>query len=111
MLSDDEEGRTGPHRLFTLLIVNSYRNAQIDSLNDDDQPLKLQSRMEIISYLGALFLTNHYSLLGKHYLALDWHPRAKTQFFNDKSAEDFSQDDSYHGKTVPKKQVIVGALR
>merc|ERR1719290_763914 len=85
MLSDDEEGRTGPHRLFSLHIVNSYGNAQIDSLNDDDQPLKLQS---------------------KHYLALDWHPRAKTQFFNDKSAEDFSQDDSYHGKTVPKKQLI-----
>jgi ubiquitin carboxyl-terminal hydrolase 4/11/15 len=84
MLSDDEDSR-GPQRLFNIHIVNSYGNAQIDTLQDDGQPLKLQS---------------------KQYIALDWHPRAKAQFFNDKSAEDFSQDDSYHGKVVPKKQVI-----
>jgi len=84
MLSDEEE--SGPPRLFNVHIVNSYGNAQVDSLQDDGQPLKLQN---------------------KHYLALDWHPRAKSQFFNDKAAEDFSQDDSYHGKVVPKKQGVV----
>ena len=35
----------------------------------------------------------------------DWHPRAKSKFFNEKKAEDFSQDDSWHGKATPKKQV------
>merc|ERR1712240_530669 len=46
------------------------------------------------------------TLNSKNYLSLDWHPRAKQKFFNEKAAEDFSQDDSWHGKTTPKKQVI-----
>merc|ERR1711892_120898 len=46
------------------------------------------------------------TLNSKNYLSMDWHPRAKQKFFNEKAAEDFSQDDSWHGKTTPKKQVI-----
>ena len=46
------------------------------------------------------------SLNAKNYLSLDWHPKAKTKFFNDKAAEDFNQDESYHQRVTPKKQVI-----
>ena len=46
------------------------------------------------------------SLNAKNYLSLDWHPRAKAKFFNEKSAEEFNQDESYHGRVTPKKQVI-----
>ena len=56
--------------------------------------------------VGILCTACDFIVTGKQYIALDWHPRAKAQFFNDKSAEDFRQDDSYHGKVVPKKQVL-----
>ena len=46
------------------------------------------------------------SLNAKNYLSLDWHPKAKTKFFNEKAAEDFNQDESYHSRVTPKKQVI-----
>ena len=45
MLSDEEDN--GPPRLFNVHIVNSYGNAQIDSLQDDGQPLKLQSKYRL----------------------------------------------------------------
>ena len=47
------------------------------------------------------------SLNAKNYLSLDWHPRAKPKFFNEKAAEDFVQHESYHGRATPKKQVAV----
>lgn len=85
MLSEEEE-LTGPIRMFTLHLVNSYGNAQIEPIKEqEEEPIALSS---------------------KNYLSLDWHPRAKQKFFNEKAAEDFSQDNSFHGKTTPKKQVI-----
>merc|ERR1712212_1270728 len=56
-----------------------------DMLSEDEETIKLTS---------------------KNYLSLDWHPRAKQKFFNEKAAEDFTQDDSWNGKIAPKKQVI-----
>lgn len=83
MLSDDEE--QGPQRLFSLHLVNSYGNAQIEPLGggEGEEIVKLST---------------------KNYLSLDWHPRAKQKFFNEKAAEDFNQDESFHGKVAPKKQ-------
>ena len=83
MLSEEEE--EPPTTLFTLHLVNSYGNAQIGPLEgEDEETIKLTS---------------------KNYLSLDWHPRAKQKFFNEKAAEDFTQDDSWNGKIAPKKQV------
>ena len=48
------------------------------------------------------------SLNAKNYLSLDWHPKAKPKFFNEKAAEEFNQDESYHGRATPKKQVRSG---
>ena len=45
------------------------------------------------------------SLNAKNYLSLDWHPKAKPKFFNEKAAEEFEQHESYHGRATPKKQV------
>ena len=86
MLSDDEDNVDGPVKLFTLHLVNSYGNAQIEPID---------------SYADE----SSVSLNAKNYLSLDWHPKAKTKFFNEKTAEDFSQDDSWHGRATPKKQV------
>ena len=83
MLSEEEE--EPPTTLFTLHLVNSYGNAQIGPLEgEDEETIRLTS---------------------KNYLSLDWHPRAKEKFFNEKAAEDFTQDDSWNGKIAPKKQV------
>jgi len=87
MLSDDEDNVDGPVKLFTLHLVNSYGNAQIEPID---------------SYADESSVT----LNAKNYLSLDWHPKAKTKFFNEKTAEDFSQDESWHGRATPKKQVI-----
>ena len=85
MLSDEEEV-AGPVKLFSLHLVNSYGNAQIEPIDSTAD--------ESVVNLNA-----------KNYLSLDWHPRAKTKFFNEKSADDFNQDDSWHGRVTPKKQV------
>jgi hypothetical protein len=42
---------------------------------------------------------------GKNYLSLDWHPKAKELFYNEKAAEDFVQDQSLEAKPVQKRQV------
>jgi len=86
MLSEEEE--EPPTTLFTLHLVNSYGNAQIGPLEGEEEG---DSTIRLTS---------------KNYLSLDWHPRAKQKFFNEKAAEDFTQDDSWNGKVAPKKQVI-----
>ena len=85
MLSDEEE-EVGPVKLFSLHLVNSYGNAQIEPIDSTADESSV-------------------SLNAKNYLSLDWHPRAKSKFFEEKKAEDFNQDDSWHGKATPKKQV------
>jgi len=84
MLSEDDE--SGPQKIFSLHLVNSYGNAQIEPLSGEPEELV--------------------QLSSKNYLSLDWHPRAKQKFFNDKAAEEFNQDESFHGKVAPKKQTI-----
>lgn len=43
----------------------------------------------------------------KNFLGLDWHPKAKAKFFNEKASEDFVQDDSMHATAnTAKKQKV-----
>ena len=72
-------------KLFELNIVNSYGNSKMIELVDDGNPLKFAS----MSYIG-----------------LNWHPKAKELFYNQKEAEAFVQDESCHTKNGQKKQVI-----
>ena len=37
-------------------------------------------------------------------LSLDWHPMAKSKFFNEKAAEEFNQDDSFEDRANPRKK-------
>ena len=80
-------GNKGTPKLFKLNIIKYDRNGdlEITELVDDGNPLKFAS----MSYIG-----------------LNWHPKAKELFYNEKEAEDFVQDDSCHTKKGQKKQVI-----
>ena len=40
---EDDDGK-GPPKLFTMNFVNSYGNAHLEQLNNDDKPLKLTSK-------------------------------------------------------------------
>jgi hypothetical protein len=74
---------TSPRRLFNLKLVNSYGNANME-------PLVSEASDTIRLGGGA-------SSAAKSYIALDWHPRARPLFYNDKAAEEVSQDDaSFH---------------
>ena len=55
MLSDEEE-EAGPVKLFSLHLVNSYGNAQIEPIDSSADESSV-------------------SLNAKNYLSLDWHPR------------------------------------
>ena len=81
-------GQKWGKKLFELNIVNSYGNSKMIELVDDGidgNPLKFKS----MSYIG-----------------LNWHPKAKELFYNEKEAEAFVQDESCHTKNDQKKQVI-----
>ncbi len=67
---EEDEGR-GPPKLFALNFVNSYGNAQLEPLSNDGRPV---------------------GVTGKKYLSLDWHPRAKEMFYDEKEAERFDTD-------------------
>jgi len=81
----EEDDMKGPPKLFALNLVNSYGNSQLVELANDGNPIKLKSMS---------------------YVALDWHPKAKELFYNEKAAEDFAQDESYHARPSQKKQMI-----
>jgi len=81
---DEEDDKKGPPKLFKMNLVNAYGNAQLEDLANDGTPIKF----------------------GKSYLSLDWHPRAKELFYNDKAAEDIAQHESYRAKPVQKNQSV-----
>jgi hypothetical protein len=56
--------------------------------------------------IGCLIPFFLYFFSGKNYISLDWHPKAKELFYNEKAAEDFAQDESYHSKVSQKKQSV-----
>jgi hypothetical protein len=41
---EEEDDGKGPPKLFTMNFVNSYGNAHLEQLNNDDKPLKLTSK-------------------------------------------------------------------
>ena len=43
---EEEDDGKGPPKLFTMNFVNSYGNAHLEQLNNDDKPLKLTSKSE-----------------------------------------------------------------
>jgi len=81
---EEEDDKKGPPKMFAMNLVNAYGNAQLEELHNDGQPVEI----------------------GKHYLSLDWHPKAKELFYNHKAAEDVAQDESYRAKLVQKNQSI-----
>ena len=74
-----------PVKLFSLHHVNSYGNAQIEPFNNTADELSV-------------------SLKAKKFLRLDWHPKAKSRFFDEKKAQVFNQDDSWQGKAKPNQK-------
>ena len=41
---DEEDQQKGPPKLFIMNLVNSYGNAQLEQLENDDQPLHITSK-------------------------------------------------------------------
>jgi len=80
----DEDDKKGPPKMFVMNLVNAYGNAQLQEFVNDGTPIKI----------------------GKNYLSLDWHPKAKELFYNHKAAEDVAQDESYRAKPVQKNQSV-----
>ena len=58
---------------------------------------------------AVIWLRQFFSFAGKNYLSLDWHPRAKELFYNEKAAEEVRQDESFLQKnsTPANKQQSV----
>ncbi|KAK2167839.1 hypothetical protein LSH36_23g05071 [Paralvinella palmiformis] len=71
------------HRLFKFTVVNSYGNTEVDKIYDNDKPIKFN---------------------GKTYLAADWHPQAKQQFYLEDEAKKLERHVSMDRHA--KKQVI-----
>jgi len=87
MNSDEENDAPPPDKIFTVTFTNSYGS---NSISDG----------------CVTSASGHIRLDPKLYLGLDWHPRAKELFYNEKSAEDVSQDESFHATEAPKKQTV-----
>lgn len=85
MAVEEDDGR-GPPKLFVINAVNTYGNAQVEQLRNDGSPLTLSS---------------------KTYLSLDWHSKAKELFYNEKMAEECTQDSSFDSKPMVKKQQVL----
>ncbi|XP_013412555.1 ubiquitin carboxyl-terminal hydrolase 15 isoform X3 [Lingula anatina] len=63
----EEEPKEKKHRMFEFHLVNSYGSSEIGALKDDGKPIKFSNRS---------------------YLAVDWHPKAKEKFYDERAAED-----------------------
>ena len=45
---DEEDQQKGPPKLFIMNLVNSYGNAQLEQLENDDQPLHITSKAMVV---------------------------------------------------------------
>ena len=50
-IDDEEDQQKGPPKLFIMNLVNSYGNAQLEQLENDEQPLHITSKATIIVYV------------------------------------------------------------
>ncbi|XP_035665297.1 ubiquitin carboxyl-terminal hydrolase 15-like isoform X2 [Branchiostoma floridae] len=82
-MSDDEVNCD--NRMFTFHLVNSYGSAEIEHIRDDDRPIKFTNRS---------------------YLALDWDPKAKEKYYDEKQAEELDVDETVNATPMRKRQVI-----
>ncbi|GAB6033494.1 Ubiquitin carboxyl-terminal hydrolase 15 [Chamberlinius hualienensis] len=80
-------GDAKPHYMFSMSFVNSCGNTEFEKLKDDGQPIRLMNRP---------------------YLMIDWHPKAKELFYNEKLADALNQHESATMTIRPqlKRQVI-----
>jgi len=85
-MSDEEEAPKG-NRLFSINLVNSYGNSVLNQVEPENQD-------------GLIHLES------KHYVGLDFHPRAKELFFKETLATQVNQDESLTSTEAPKKQVV-----
>jgi len=72
-------------RLFTFQVVNSYGTMDVDDIQDDGEYIKFQSRS---------------------YIAIDWNKKAIEQCYDDKSSEEFEEDESMNYRPVQKRHSI-----
>jgi len=72
-------------QMFTIHLVNSFGSTEVDGIREDGRPIKFPARP---------------------YAAVDWHPKAKELFYDEKKAEDVDQDDSVRQRPVQRKQVV-----
>ncbi|XP_067138793.1 ubiquitin carboxyl-terminal hydrolase 15-like isoform X2 [Centruroides vittatus] len=77
------EGNIPP--LFTLSSVNAYGNVEVEKIKDDESILQLSN---------------------KTYIAVDWHPKAKEKFYDEKEAKEHDIHESLNVRWSQKKQVI-----
>lgn len=73
------------NHLFTIQTVNSCGNVEVDTFKNDGRALKLYS---------------------KTHLAIEWHPKAKEKFYNEKAAMAFDTHESMNTRWSQKKMVI-----
>jgi len=84
-ISSGKKKSGGVPVLFEIKVVNSNGTSDIQSLHfDDPEPLKLTSRS---------------------HLALDWFPKCKERYYNDKLAEEVEEHESLH--SIPKTKTNI----
>ncbi|KAK3755857.1 hypothetical protein QZH41_014323 [Actinostola sp. cb2023] len=71
--------------LFNLTLVNMYGTNDIQSLTDDDKPIKLT---------------------GQCYLSLDWNSKMKDKYYNTQIAEDNKEHESMNRRPAHRKNVV-----
>jgi len=77
-----DEGQTEkPLKLFTFHFVNAYGSLDTDNFEDDGKIISLDNRS---------------------YVAVQWHPLAKSKFFDEAAAEEFEIDDSMNYRPVKR---------
>ena len=86
------------HKKTIFLLWNNFCE------NLPNEPTGFYIRQQRVIWLKLFF-----SFAGKNYLSLDWHPRAKELFYNEKAAEEVCQDESFLQKnsTPANKQQSV----
>ncbi|XP_013792392.1 ubiquitin carboxyl-terminal hydrolase 4-like [Limulus polyphemus] len=84
-VSDTEESVTEPPSLFVISSVNPHATIEVDDFKNDDLPLNLTNRT---------------------YVAVDWHPKAKKKFYDEKEANEYTIHESMKANLSPKVQPI-----
>ena len=63
-IDEEEEQQKGPPKLFIMNLVNSYGNAQLEQLDNDEQPLQITSTnysKNVFEFLPLNFMYNKFN--------------------------------------------------